>query len=127
VMAIDARIAAVTVVAPSHCGTCNMTGKDQANSWDDCPTCHGATKDNPAVRLKLEPREPGCVAGQRVLTILNPPTVDPNVLAGLIGTEIWGSSSCVMVGQTKWADRIGYTKIKLVEPIPKPPATEGGE
>lgn len=124
-MAIDAIIAAVTVVAPSHCGTCNTTGKDPANSWDDCPACHGATKDNPRVMLKLEPRKEGSIAGQCVLTIVNPPTVDPNVLAGLIGTEIWGGSACVMVGQTKWADRIGHTKIKLVELLSQSPAVEG--
>jgi hypothetical protein len=49
------------------------------------------------------------------LTIVNPPTVDPAVLAGLIGTEIWGGAGYIMVGDRKWADRIMYTKIQLVD------------
>ena len=113
-MSIDARIAAVTVVAPSHCQTCDDTGKDPESSWDDCPSCHGATKDNPVVRLKLEPRKVGGLAGQSVLTIVNPPTVDPAALSGLIGVEIWGGSGAIMIGQRLWAKRIGYTKIELV-------------
>lgn len=114
-MSIDARIAAVTVIAPSHCETCSMTGKDPEDSWNDCPTCHGATEHSPRVRLKLEPREEGGLAGQDVLTVVNPPTVDPAVLAGLIGTEIWGGAGYIMVGDRKWADRIMYTKIQLVD------------
>lgn len=113
-MSIDARIAAVTVIAPEHCNTCNGTGKDPTDSWDDCPSCHGATRDNPRVRLKLEPRERGGCAGQPVLTIVNPPSTQPEVLAGLIGTEIWGNASSIMVGDTLWAKRIGYTRIELV-------------
>lgn len=66
------------------------------------------------MRLKLEPRELGGVAGQSVLTIVNPPTVDPVWLAGMIGTEIWGGSGYIMVGDRKWARRIGYTCIELV-------------
>lgn len=113
-MSIDARIAAVTVIAPEHCETCNGSGKDPESNWDDCPSCHGATKDNPKVRLKLEPRERGGVAGQTVLTIVNPPTVDPAALAGMIDTEIWGGTGDIMVGDRKWARRIGYTQIELV-------------
>jgi hypothetical protein len=113
-MSIDARIAAVTVIAPEHCDTCNGSGKDPESNWDDCPSCHGATKDKPKVRLKLEPRERGGVAGQSVLTIVNPPTVDPAALAGMIDTEIWGGSGDIMVGDRKWARRIGYTQIELV-------------
>jgi len=113
-MSIDARIAAVTVIAPEHCETCNGDGKDPDSRWDDCPSCHGATKDKPKVRLKLEPRERGGVAGQLVLTIVNPPTVDPAALAGMIDTEICGGSSDIMVGDRKWARRIGYTQIELV-------------
>lgn len=113
-MSIDAKIEAVTVVAPKHCETCKGSGKDPEDNWDDCPSCHGATKDHPRVRLKLAPREKGGAAGQNVLTIVNPPTLDPKTLAGMIGTEIWGGSSCIMVGETKWANRIGYTRIELV-------------
>lgn len=113
-MSIDARIAAVTVIAPSHCETCNDTGKD-ANGWDQCPRCHGASTGSPKVRLKLEPREPGGLAGQPVLTIVNPPS---RGLESLIGIEIWGNASSVFVGNREWAKRIGYTQIELVETTP---------
>jgi len=113
-MSIDARIAAVTIIVPSYCEICKGTGKDPEDSWDDCPTCHGATKEQPKLRLKLEPREKGGLAGQSVLTVVNPPTLDPKMLSGLIGTEIWGNANSIMVGDVKWADRIGYTKIRLV-------------
>ncbi len=113
-MSINARIAAVTVVSPDHCDVCNGTGKDPETNYHDCPSCHGATKDKPRVRLKLEPIKVGGSAGQPVLTIVNPPTVDPNVLAGMIGTKIWGGSGEIFVGERLWAKRIGYTKIELV-------------
>jgi hypothetical protein len=116
-MSIDARIDAVTVIATEHCETCNDTGKDPADNWDNCPSCHGATKANPKVRLHLSPREKGGIAGQSVLTIVNPPTLDPEALAGMIGTEIWGGSGYLMVGDTKWANRIGYTRIELVASV----------
>lgn len=114
-MSIDARITAVTVISPDFCDRCCGTGKD-VDGWDDCPQCHGANKESPKVRLKLEPRERGGLAGQDVLTIINPPSLDPNVLAGLIDTEIWGNSSQLMVGDRLWARRIGYTRIEL-EPM----------
>ena len=115
-MSIDARIAAVTVISPSHCPTCEGSGKDPESSWDACPSCHGATKDNPVVSLKLEPRERWGRAGQKVLIVVNPPTVDPAVLSSLIGTEIWGGSNDIMVGTRRWAKRIGYTRIELDTP-----------
>ena len=115
-MSIDARIAAVTVLAPIHCDTCHDTGKDPETNWDLCPTCHGATEDRPVVRLHLEPRERGKLAGQTVLTVVNPPTVDAKVLAGMIGIEIWGGASEIMVGGKRWAKRLGYTRIELVNP-----------
>jgi hypothetical protein len=113
-MSIDAIIEAVTVIAPSHCTTCLGTGKDPDSTWDDCPMCHGATKDNPRVRLKLGPRESGGLAGQPVLTMLDPPTTNPEQLGALVGIAIWGNSEYIMVGNTKWARRIGYTKIRLL-------------
>lgn len=113
-MSIDARIEGLTVIAPDYCDTCEGTGKDPEDDWCDCPTCHGATKNDPRVRLQLVPREKGGCAGQDVLTIVNPPTLDTEVLAAMIGTEIWGCSSQIMVGDTKWANRIGYTRIELL-------------
>lgn len=113
-MSIDARIVGVTVIAPDKCETCQGSGKDPESSWDNCPACHGATKEKPSVRLKLEPRERGGVAGQSVLTILNSPTNDVLALSALIGTEIWGNSSEILIGTRRWARRIGYTQIELV-------------
>lgn len=55
--------------------------------------------------------------GQSRMTILNPP---PGRLDGLIGTEVWGSSESLMIGDTKWAERVGYTRAKL---IPKETST----
>jgi hypothetical protein len=49
--------------------------------------------------------------GQRRITIENPP---PGRLDGLVGTEVWGGSESLMVGDTKWADRVGYTRARLV-------------
>lgn len=85
-MSIDARIAGVTVVPSAN---------------------------NPQVRLHLEPRGSNG-PGQSTLTIINPPTTDPDLLRGLIGTEIWGSSSAIMVGDRKWANRISLGLIELV-------------
>ena len=113
-MSIDARIEAVTIVAPEYCRTCDGTGKDPGDPCDDCLVCHGATKNDPRVRLHLAPREKGGVSGQSILTIVNPPTLDPEVLAGMVGIEIWGSSGDIMVGDKKWATRINYTRIELV-------------
>lgn len=110
-MSIDARIAAVTVITETHCELCGNTGKD-ANDWDDCPRCHGAVSNGPLVRLALEPREKGGLAGQPVLTIVNPPATRD--LSGLIGIEIWGGSGSIMIGEHTWAERIGYTRIRLV-------------
>ena len=118
-MSIDAKIAAVSVIAPQRCETCSGSGKDPDSRWDDCQACHGATKDRPVVRLLLEPRSRKSVAGQRVLTITNPPTLDPDQLSAMVGVEIWGNSSSVMIGTRKWAKRLGYTKLELIDPILK--------
>jgi len=108
-MAIAARITAVTVIHSGHCDLCNDTGKDPETNWDDCPRCHGTSVGKRAVRLHLEPIRKGEVAGQNVLTVVDAPDVD---LSGLVGTEIWGDSSQIMIGETKWADRVGYTRIR---------------
>ena len=113
-MSIDARIVAVTVVAPTHCDMCSGTGKEPGSNRELCPVCHGATRENPVVRLRLEPREPGGLAGQPTLVLLNPPTLDPQVLTGMVGTEIWGGCTDILVGSRLWAKRIGYTRIELV-------------
>jgi hypothetical protein len=113
-MAIDARIAGVTILAPTCCDTCNMIGKDPASTWDDCPACHGATHDKPQVHLHLEPRNATALAGQRILRIMNPPHTHAATWSALIGLEIWGSACTIMVGHRQWAKRVGYTGIELI-------------
>lgn len=49
-------------------------------------------------------------AGQRRITILNPkPRMDY-----FIGEYIWGGACELMIGQVKFAERIGYTRARLV-------------
>lgn len=50
--------------------------------------------------------------GQPSLDVVNDPCPP---LRGLIGTKIWGCSSTIMCKETKIGDRIGYTKVKLLE------------
>lgn len=117
-MAIDARITGITIIRPSHCGTCDDSGKDPEDAGDVCPSCYGATESDPVVRLLLEPREPSGHPYHSVLTVRNPPTLDPHKLSALIGTEIWGGASEIMIGDRKWANRISYTQIELVDVSP---------
>lgn len=110
-MSIDARIAAVTVIAPTHCEACNGSGQSDG---DTCDKCHGATKDKPVVRLRLEPRKPSTCAGQGSLVITNPPSIDPLAMSSMVGVAIWGNSSVIMIRDRMWAKRIGYTQIELL-------------
>ena len=112
-MAIDAVVSGVTIIrGDTVCTRCNGSGKD-ANNWDDCQRCYGATPGKPVVMLVLEPRgkQP---AGQKRLQVLNPPEQCKH-LRGLIGTEVWGNAAAIMVGAAKLADRVGYTSIRLVD------------
>lgn len=62
-------------------------------------------------RLDLGPR--GTLngsGGQKSLYVTNP---KPNMDA-CVGTEIWGGSGSIMVGDTLWARRNSYTEIELV-------------
>ena len=112
-MAIEGTISAVTVIKSGDC----LCGFDcQNNPYDPsgvCPACHGATEESPVVRIALE-SHCGASTGQTALTIVNPPTTDIDILSGLIGTFIWGGSDSIMIGDKKWADRLSYTRIKLV-------------
>ena len=47
--------------------------------------------------------------GQPRMTVLNPPAH----FEAAVGTEVWGGDGYVMVGDRKWADRIGYTRLRL--------------
>lgn len=60
--------------------------------------------------LHLGPRGDSC-PGQTRMTVENPP---PDLEAA-VGTEVWGGDGYLMVGDTKWADRIGYTRLRLCE------------
>jgi hypothetical protein len=114
-MAIDAKIAGVTVLAPRHCNTCNMSGKDPESTWDDCPACNGATMEKPQVHLHLERREARGLAGQRVLRIMNPPHTNAATWSVLIGLEIWGSANTIMIGHRQWARRVSAVDIELID------------
>ncbi len=116
-MSISAIIESVTLLEPTQCVICGMRGKDPADSWDDCPVCRGATKESPLVILRLVARDPGGVPGQSQLAIVDPPELSPDEWRGLVGVEIWGSSDCIMIGTTKWADRISTTRIRLVDKV----------
>ena len=62
--------------------------------------------------LHLGPRTNQDGPGQPQLTVVNPrPHLD-----ALEGSCIWGNASTIMVGDTKLADRLSYTTIRLVEP-----------
>jgi hypothetical protein len=63
--------------------------------------------------LVLMPRE-ACDRhhGPQRMTVVNPPPL----LEAAVGTEVWGGGESLMVGrETKWADRIGYTRCRLVD------------
>ena len=55
-------------------------------------------------------RDGDSCSGQSRMTVENPP---PGFEA-CVGTKVWGGGETLMVGDTKWADRIGYTRLKLV-------------
>lgn len=54
-------------------------------------------------------------AGQSCLIVMNPPDNVDAFRRSVLGQQIWGNSSTIMVGDTKWADREGYTRIRLVD------------
>jgi hypothetical protein len=65
--------------------------------------------------LQLGPRDTphgkSC-PGQSTLTVVNPP---PGLEAA-VGTEVWGGSDFLMVGDVHWANRVGYTRARLIAP-----------
>jgi len=78
-------------------------------------TIEGAKlNDDGTVRLNLGPLD-GEGPGQDFLTVLNPPADVRVFMDAIIGQKVWGGSSEIMVGQTKWADRVAYTEIRLVD------------
>lgn len=53
--------------------------------------------------------------GQKVLTVLNPPSDVETFCKAVAFQKIWGSSDTIMVRETVWAKREGYTRIRLVD------------
>ena len=112
-MSIQGCIVGVTVIhCPDKCEICANTGLDPETNWDACPRCHGAVKGTPVVYLVLGGQE---ITGQKRLRVLNPPSFDSNFYSGLIGVVIWSTGDRVMIGETQWANRVGYTAIQLVQ------------
>lgn len=65
--------------------------------------------ENGVHELTLE----GPERGQPILHFRDPAPPDVNLLTG---QKVWGSSSTLMLGETKIADREGYTLIKFCVP-----------
>jgi len=65
------------------------------------------------VRLGLRPREGQTRPAQDALVVVNPP-YPPELLEACIGTKIWGGAGDIMIGETRWATRLSYTRIQLV-------------
>lgn len=73
----------------------------------------GTRMVNSECKLTLEKRDKATLAGQETLIIENPPN-NPNDLEVFVGVELWGGSGCLMLGDSKIADRTGYVGILLV-------------
>jgi hypothetical protein len=67
------------------------------------------------LRLKDRIRGSG-ERGQDAFTVTNPPP--GALLDAVIGMEVWGNSTDIMIGDRRWARRLGYCRIEL---LPKPP------
>lgn len=66
------------------------------------------------VRLILGETPSGDSPGQPELIVVNPPE-PPEILRGLIGSIVWGGAGELLVGETIIAERIGYTRIRLLK------------
>jgi hypothetical protein len=67
------------------------------------------------VFLNLEARDSRIgPAGQQRMEILNPPS-PPTQLEVLVGECVWGGSGFLMLGDTKIADRVGCTQLRLLK------------
>lgn len=63
-------------------------------------------------KLTLDRRDPRSPPGQSVLTVLNDGIHFAELLT-LIGCELWGNSTSLMIGDEQIAIREGYTLIRL--------------
>ena len=64
-------------------------------------------------KLTLEPRDDRACAGQTTLRIESP-FIDFHYLSKLIGCDLWGNDSMLMLGDSIIADRISYMEIRFV-------------
>lgn len=61
--------------------------------------------------ILLGPRRPGGdPPGQARMIVMNPPLS----FEACVGTEVWGGDDCLMVGETRWAEREGYARLRLL-------------
>lgn len=72
----------------------------------------GENKTYLGVRIHLGQRDSQVPAGQKSLLITNFPEHDNEW--GLIGIEIWGGGSEILIGDKVWAERRGYGQIILI-------------
>ena len=70
--------------------------------------------ENGVHRMELEPWNDD-PAGQPVLAFFDSDTYPPDVNL-LAGHQVWGSANTLMHGETKIAERLGYTHIRFVVP-----------
>jgi hypothetical protein len=61
-------------------------------------------------RLTLDQPDRRRVAGQSVLTVIDPV---PSNIAILLGKPVWGGCNSLMCGEVQIGERIGYTRVKL--------------
>jgi hypothetical protein len=67
------------------------------------------------VHASLVDRDKNSAAGQTKLRILNPPNNwAKSSLPDLIGCEVWGNANELYLGDTRFAFRISYTSVYLV-------------
>lgn len=64
------------------------------------------------VSLELGPYK-GDGPGQKQLIVVNPPENVEAFQHAVLGQQIWGSNNTIMVRNTTWAYREGYTRIWL--------------
>ena len=68
------------------------------------------------VQISLADRDKHSVAGQTKLRILNPPSNwAKSSLPNLIGCDVWGGDNELYLGDKRFAFRISYTSVYLVE------------
>lgn len=106
------RLPLVTEYAMSgHTWICTHTRKAVVMSIDAVVV--GVRMVDGDFKLTLEDRDRLSTAGQTTLCVESP-FEDFHYLSKLIGCEVWGNASVLMLGDAKLADRIGYIGIKLV-------------